>query len=113
MRSSVVVAPGPRVTGSIAVVHGLACSVACGSSRIRGRIHVSCTGRPIPYHSATREAPEHLLTHALRGYYFARAALRRRRQWQPTPVFLPGKSHGQRSLVGCSPWGRTESDTTE
>ena len=37
----------------------------------------------------------------------------RRRQWQPTPVLLPGKSHGQRSLVGCSPWGRTESDTTE
>ena len=36
-----------------------------------------------------------------------------RRQWHPTPVFLPGKSHGQRSLVGCSPWGRTESDTTE
>ena len=29
-----------------------------------------------------------------------------RRQWQPTPVLLPGKSHGQRSLVGCSPWGR-------
>ena len=30
----------------------------------------------------------------------------RRRQWHPTPVLLPGKSHGQRSLVGCSPWGR-------
>ena len=30
----------------------------------------------------------------------------RRRQWHPTPVFLPGKSHGWRSLVGCSPWGR-------
>ena len=30
----------------------------------------------------------------------------KRRQWQPTPVLLPGKSHGQRSLVGCSPWGR-------
>ena len=29
-----------------------------------------------------------------------------RRQWHPTPVFLPGKSHGRRSLVGCSPWGR-------
>ena len=28
-----------------------------------------------------------------------------RRQWQPTPVLLPGKSHGRRSLVGCSPWG--------
>jgi len=36
-----------------------------------------------------------------------------RRQWHPTPVLLPGKSHGRRSLVGCSPWGRTESDTTE
>ena len=35
-----------------------------------------------------------------------------RRQWQPTPVLLPGKSHGWRSLVGCSPWGREESDTT-
>ena len=30
----------------------------------------------------------------------------RRRQWHPTPVLLPGKSHGWRSLVGCSPWGR-------
>ena len=37
----------------------------------------------------------------------------RRRQWQPTPVLLPGKSRGQRSLVGCSPWGRWESDTPE
>ena len=35
------------------------------------------------------------------------------RKWQPTPVFLPGKSHGQRSLVGYSPWGHKESDTTE
>ena len=37
----------------------------------------------------------------------------RRRQWQPTPVLLPGKSHGWRSLVSCSPCGREESDTTE
>ena len=36
-----------------------------------------------------------------------------RRQWHPTPVLLPGKSHGQMSLVGCSPWGLEESDTTE
>ena len=34
-------------------------------------------------------------------------------QWHPTPVLLPGKSFGQRSLVGCSPWGLKESDTTE
>ena len=36
-----------------------------------------------------------------------------RRQWHPTPVLLPGKPHGPRSLVGCSRWGRWESDTTE
>ena len=35
------------------------------------------------------------------------------RKWQPTPVFLPGESYEQRSLVGCSPWGRSESGTTE
>ena len=34
-------------------------------------------------------------------------------KWQPTPVLLPGESHGGRSLVGYSPWGRKESDTTE
>ena len=36
-----------------------------------------------------------------------------RRQWQPTPVFLPGESQGRWSLVGCRLWGRIESDTTE
>ena len=36
-----------------------------------------------------------------------------RRAWQPTPVFLPGESHGQRRLAGYSPWGRKESDVTE
>ena len=36
-----------------------------------------------------------------------------RRKWQPTPVFLPGESQGQGSLVGCRLWGRTELDTTE
>ena len=36
-----------------------------------------------------------------------------RRNWQPTPVFLPGESHGQRSLVGYSPWGHKKLDTTE
>ena len=36
-----------------------------------------------------------------------------RREWQPTPVVLPGESHGQRSLAGYSPWGHKESDMTE
>ena len=36
-----------------------------------------------------------------------------RREWQSTPGFLPGEFHGQRSLVGCSPWGHTELDMTD
>ena len=35
------------------------------------------------------------------------------KKWQPTPACLPGELHGQRSLAGCSPWGRNMSDTTE
>ena len=46
------------------------------------------------------------ISHNVPGFFW-------RRKWQPTPVFLPGKSHGQRSLAGYSPWGRKESDTTE
>ena len=44
------------------------------------------------------------------NYYYA---LSHRRQWHPTPVLLPGKSHARRSLVGYSPWGHEESDMTE
>ena len=44
---------------------------------------------------------------------FSFSSITQRRQWQPTPVLLPGKSHGWRSLVGCSPWSRQESDMTE
>ena len=44
-------------------------------------------------------------------YYLANGTWRR--EWQPTPVFLPRESHGWRSLVGYSPWGCKESDTTE
>ena len=46
-------------------------------------------------------------------YYYNYAYYSRRRRWYPTPILLPGKSHGWRSLVGCSPWGRKELDTTE
>ena len=48
-----------------------------------------------------------------KGFFGNAWTFKWRRQWQPTPVLLPGKSHGRRSLVGCSPWGRWESDTTE
>ena len=49
-------------------------------------------------------------------YYFSfkmQSLCLRRRQWHPTPVLLPGKCHGRRSLVGCSPWGRWGLDTTK
>ena len=49
----------------------------------------------------------------LTSFYLYILVYYRRRQWHPTPVFLPGEPHGQRSLVGCSPWGRKESDMTE
>ena len=39
--------------------------------------------------------------------------MHQRRKWQPTPVFLPGESQGQRSLMGCCLWGHTESDTID
>ena len=46
-------------------------------------------------------------------FFFFYYAHLQRRQWQPTPVLLPGEFHGWRSLVGCSPWGLEELDTTE
>ena len=66
---------------------------------------------------ALRDSPETSRT-SLSGpqraqHFLSPRPFLRRRQWQPTPVLLPGESHGRRSLVGCSPWGRKESDTTE
>ena len=60
--------------------------------------------------------PLHLIVHLplpTPSIYASTHSLIQRRQWHPTPVLLPGKSHGQRSLVGCSPWGHKESDMTE
>jgi len=54
-----------------------------------------------------------LSEHHLLGFEIVQLESYHRRQWQPTPVLLPGKFHGWRSLVGCSPWGLEESDMTE
>ena len=51
--------------------------------------------------------------HKRRGFNPWVGKIPQRRKWQPTPIFLPGKFHGQRSLVGYSPWGHKESGTTE
>ena len=58
-------------------------------------------------------------SNAITTYFLAASELEecslsyQKRQWHPTPVLLLGKSHGRRSLLGCNPWGRKESDTTE
>ena len=57
---------------------------------------------PIPKKSNAKECSNYTKLHSSH-------TLVQRRQWQPTPVLLPGKSHGWRSLLGCSPWGHEES----
>ena len=87
-RASVFVSPGLWSTVSAdldALRHG---GATCGTSWIRDQTRVSCL-------------------------FFTTEPPGRRRRWHPTPVLLPAKSHGQRSLIGCSPWGREESDPTE
>ena len=61
------------------------------------------------HHSSLHTPP----TFILLSFFTECYCMQRRRRWHPTPVLLPGKPHGQRSLVGCSPWGHEESDTTE
>ena len=93
--------------------------------------YVSCIGKHVLYHYTTWEA--HIRQYKMiwcsyQSLYIScsfplvqwsiiildkYSKVMRRRQWYPTPVLLPGKSHGRRSLVGYSPWGHKESDTTE
>ena len=59
---------------------------------------------------------KYMKSYFLRVYYtyiYIYIYIYRRRRWHPTPVLLPGKSRGRRSLVGCSPWGFEELETTE
>ena len=67
---------------------------------------------PLGHQMAT--VVQDLLCSSTKPHLKSRGVGRRwRRQWHPTPVLLPGKSHGWRSLMGCSPWGSDESDMTE
>ena len=59
------------------------------------------------------DGKESALQCRIRRFNFLIEKTCRRREWQPTPGFLPGKSHGQRILVGYSPWSCKESDMTE
>ena len=86
---------------SLQLRHGL--TVTC--CRVRGTEYNSGCIRPF-------ERGCHYL-HYLHHSLVSGQTTGRRRQWQPTPVLLPGKSHGWRILVGYSPWGHKESGTTE
>ena len=68
---------------------------------VKKNTHKIGMGR-ISKHSKGKYKPQGKCWDSNRGSSF----YKRRRQWQPTPVLLPGKCHGQRSLVGCSSWGR-------
>ena len=102
-----------------AVVHG----VSKSQTRLSDWTELNCTelnwnwlGSNSKFCLLKWEAAEksHLVLAASSCYFFRPPSLSCwRRQWHPTPVLLPGKSHGQRSLVGFSPWGRQELDMTE
>ena len=115
---------------------GMAAPQPVESSWAKGRTHVPCIGRRLLIHSPTREdlfcvfEVSSSMNGLPRWLSVKESAcqFRRRRSpefdpqvgkiswrsvWQPTPVFLPGESHGQRSLAGYSPWGHRESDTTQ
>ena len=73
----------------------------------------SCSEEPGPHHlhlSALFSSSDYVYSGLRIASY---CTLERRRRRHPTPVLLPGKSHGQRSLVGCSPWGREGSDKSQ
>ena len=99
------------------VLEWVAISFSRGSSWPRDLTHISCISRQILYHWATMEAPivcikkwkimRTILTILTYNSLCIIFSSLRRRQWQLTPVLLPGESHGQRSLVGCSPWGHS------
>ena len=72
-----------------------------------GRIH-----RESAYASTGKKTKRQRSALAENLLIMALSILFQRRQWHPSPVLLPGESHGQRSLLGCSPWGREESDMT-
>ena len=99
--------PTPGSEGPPASVPG----AAPGSGRTGSISHVLLSG--FPGGASGKEPACQRRRHKRRGFDPWVGKVPWRRSRQPTPVFLPGESHGQRSLAGYSPWGRKESDTTE
>jgi len=93
------------------ILEWVAISFSRGFSRPRDQTHVSYVsyiGRQVLYHQCHLGRSRDTV-----GQFEEYCHVNRRRQWHPTPVLLPGKFHGQRSLVGCSPWGRWGLDVTK
>ena len=124
--------PGSSVHGVILarILEWVFISSSRGSSQPRDRTRISCIGRWIfTTEPLSREAQKYISFY-FESFFPDRSVGKEsscnardtnefnpwikkipwRREWQPTPVFLPGKPHGQRSLVGYSPWGCKESD---
>ena len=72
--------------------------------------HSSCSWKGLPMWLSGKESTCQCRTHGFDSWV---GKIPWRREWQPTPIFLPRKSHGQRSLAGFSPWGRKESHKNE
>jgi len=87
-------------------------AVASGPAYKFLRRHIRWSGIPISFRIS-----QFVVIHTVKGFGIIDKAevdvFLWRRQWQPTPILMPGKYHGWRSLVGCGPWGRWESHTTE
>ena len=93
---------------------GLSCPASWPRHRTR-IFYISCIGKRVLYAAASLVAQTVKRLLAMRETWVQSLGREDplRRKWQPTPVLLPGKSHEQGSLAGCSPWGRKELDTTE
>ena len=79
---------------------------------VKGLHYMTCSS--FPGGTSGKEPACHCRRHKRLGFHlWSERSPGERREWQPTPVFLPGESHGQRSLAGCSPWGCKELDTIE
>ena len=98
------------------ILEWVAISSYRGSSPPRDQTHtssISCISRQIPCHGCHLASQESTYSAGDEGSTPGWGKIPWRRGWQPILVFLRGKSHGQRSLVGYSSWGRKESDMTE
>ena len=107
--------PGSSVHGILQarILEWVAIPLSRGSSQSRDQTWVSCIASLVAQVVKNLPAMQEAQVRFLGQETQEKGLPSWRREWQHTSVFLPGKSHGQRSLTGYSPWGRKESDTTQ